>query len=250
MMVKAGFQIVLCAAAALKAAGLAPAGEPARPPVPRAAEKPPEAIPVLILPRAGLQGKSVKLPGGIVSLRQILQVLSDFTGLPVALEVKDGGPKRKSKAEIDLGVNGREGGGEEILLILEALQHRAWRDRLPGGREVIRVAEIPQPKLKKVFISQGSIRLADFARLLSDLTGFPLLLDSSDPGLAGREILIAADIPDADAEMVRAILEVNRVRNFEETLPSGKTVLRVESMAPAPVPEDPRPVPIIIVPAN
>ena len=87
-----------------------------------------------------------------------------------------------------------------------------------------------------------------FARV-SRLARLPLLLDSSDPTFASREVLIAADIVDADEEVVKAILETNRIRTFAETLPAGKTILHVESMTPSgPAPEDPRPVPIIIVP--
>jgi len=264
MIAKACFQWILCAAAAGITAGLAPAEEPAKPPPPKPAERPSRPTPVLVFPRPGLKGKKVHLPEGRVSLRDALRLLADSTGLPVALEVEGGKPAGMEAANVELGAEAREAGEEEALFVLEALRYRVWRDSFPGGGKVIRVAAVPVSKVasspppivprpgrkaKVVYITEGSTRLVDFAHLLSDLTGLPLVLDSSDPGLAGREILIAADIAEADEEVVRAILEVNRIRTYEETLPGGKVILRVETMAPAaPVPEDPRPLPIIIVP--
>jgi type II secretion system protein D len=75
----------------------------------------------------------------------------------------------------------------------------------------------------------------DFLRFLSSYTGLPLLHDSTDQNIA-RDITIAADIQEADEDLVKAILEVNRFRVFRETLPSGKEVLKVESMMPAAAP--------------
>jgi hypothetical protein len=266
MVGKACFHWILYAAVAGTTAGLAPAEEPAKPPPPRPAERPSKPTPVLVFPRPGLKGKKVHLAEGRVSLRDALRLLADSTGLPVALEVEGGEPAGMEAANVELGAEAREAGEEEALLVVEALRYRAWRDSFPGGGKVIRVAAVPGSKVessppptvprpgrksKVVYITEGSTRLVDFARLLSDLTGLPLVLDSSDPSLAGREILIAADIAEADEEVVKAILEVNRIRTYEETLPGGKVILRVETMTPAvPTPEDPRPIPIIIVPLS
>ncbi len=80
---------------------------------------------------------------------------------------------------------------------------------------------------KSVYITEGKIPLLDFLKFLSDYTGLPVLHDSKDSSIASQEIQIAADIPEADEEMVMAILEANGIRVTREKLPGGKEVLRV-----------------------
>jgi type II secretion system protein D len=99
---------------------------------------------------------------------------------------------------------------------------------------------------QKVNITEGKIPLLDFLRFLSNYTGLPLLHNSNDPNIASKEIQIAGDIKEADEDLVKSILEINGFRVIRETLPSGKEVLKVESMVAAqPTTEDPKEVQVI-----
>ena len=86
----------------------------------------------------------------------------------------------------------------------------------------------------RVSVTAGPIPLAEFLKILSSLTGMPVLHDSTDPNLTNRDITVGTDIDDADENMIKAILEVNHIRAFRETLPSGREILKVEPMQPAP----------------
>jgi hypothetical protein len=75
----------------------------------------------------------------------------------------------------------------------------------------------------------------------------PVLYDSRDPAFIAREILILSDIRNADEDIVKAILEMNGIRVYRETLPGGQTLIKVE---PVPLPsgdEEVRPKPVVIV---
>jgi hypothetical protein len=84
-----------------------------------------------------------------------------------------------------------------------------------------------------VHLTAGTIPVTDFLRFLSNYTGLPVLHDSTDQNLTTGQITIAADIPEADEDVVKAILEVNRVRIWREVLPNGKELLKVESIVAA-----------------
>ncbi|MGH9362092.1 MAG: hypothetical protein ACRD2T_09255 [Thermoanaerobaculia bacterium] len=96
---------------------------------------------------------------------------------------------------------------------------------------------------QKLYISEGQIPVRDFIQFLSDFTGRAVIPDG-DVNLE-EMIRIADPIPEADAELVRAIFEVNRLRTTYDTLPSGEEVLRVtrvprRARARAPAPPGPR----------
>jgi len=88
-------------------------------------------------------------------------------------------------------------------------------------------------KTGKVSVTAGRIPLADFLKFLSSLTGLPVLHDSTDPYLITREISIATDIEEADEDIIKVILEVNRIRVYREALPGGKEILKVEVISRA-----------------
>ncbi len=100
----------------------------------------------------------------------------------------------------------------------------------PEGPTAMILPEPGQEK-RKIIIGEGKVPLLAFLKFLSDFTGLPLLHDSTDQTIATKEILIVNDIQ-ADEDVAKALLEVNRFRVFREVLPSGKEVLKVESMTP------------------
>ncbi len=117
-------------------------------------------------------------------------------------------------------------------ILLAALSAADAEDHAP------RSSPDPDRKGKPVFISEGKIPLQDFLKFLSDYTGLPVILNSGDPTLEGKEIRIVNDIRDANEDVVKTILEMNGVRVYVETLPSQKKVLKVEPIAGPAAPED------------
>lgn len=97
-----------------------------------------------------------------------------------------------------------------------------------------------------VWIGAGEFPLKALLRFLSEYSGRPVLVDSGDTALLERSIVIVAPIHRANVEMLRAILENNRIRILHEQLRDGRKIIRVASMAASPAIEDPRPRPIII----
>ncbi|MBN1441718.1 MAG: hypothetical protein JXA90_03365, partial [Planctomycetes bacterium] len=94
---------------------------------------------------------------------------------------------------------------------------------------------------KRVDIMDGEIPVSEFISFLADYTGLPVLVDAQ-PNTLSNPITIAAPIRDADGEMVKAILQVNRWLVRQETLPNGKDVLVVESLQTSiPGAEEPKP---------
>lgn len=83
---------------------------------------------------------------------------------------------------------------------------------------------------KRVDILEGEIPAVEFIRFLADYTGLPVIVESG--GAQGtaltQPITIAAEIKNADAEIVKAILESNRWLVFQERLPSGKEYISVK----------------------
>jgi hypothetical protein len=99
-----------------------------------------------------------------------------------------------------------------------------------------------------VAITAGTIPVLEFLKFLGDRTRVPVLFKSSDPSFRNGTIDIVQGISDADEELVKAILEVNRFRVRGESLPGGREVLIVESLParaearrPAGTPEPKRP---------
>ena len=108
----------------------------------------------------------------------------------------------------------------------------------------------PDPSRKglPVFISEGKVPIQALLEFLSDYTGLPVLHDSADPAFETKEIRIVSAIREADAEMVKALLEVNGIRVFRAGLPGGKKILKAQSLQADPLAgDDPRPWPIIRV---
>ena len=106
----------------------------------------------------------------------------------------------------------------------------AFRHRLSWPREGFEDFSWPpgptSGRSQKVYITEGSIPLADLARFLSAYTGITVILD---PKLATRTVSIFADIMDADHEVVRRILYENGFLLKRETLPDGKDILVIRA---------------------
>jgi hypothetical protein len=102
----------------------------------------------------------------------------------------------------------------------------AFRHRLSWPREELEGFTWPSGPAsrvgQKVYITEGSIPLADLAKFLDSYTGITVMLD---PKLAARPIRILADIPEADRELVRRILFENGFILKRETLAEGREIL-------------------------
>ncbi|MCZ6794018.1 MAG: hypothetical protein O7J95_10440 [Planctomycetota bacterium] len=90
----------------------------------------------------------------------------------------------------------------------------------------------------KVEILDGEIPVPEFLRFLSDYTGLPVVVDRSELAADGRTtrsvIRVVASIHDADAEVVKAILEADGWRVRTRTLPNGRQILAVGRTGAAP----------------
>ncbi len=95
-------------------------------------------------------------------------------------------------------------------------------------------------------ISQGEIRALELVRYLADATGLLVLYDSADNSVLERRIVVAAPTR-AGVEVVRAMLEANRIRVTESSSGAEGRVLRVESMEAPQGHLEPKPVPIFEV---
>jgi type II secretory pathway component GspD/PulD (secretin) len=80
---------------------------------------------------------------------------------------------------------------------------------------------------------EGNIPVLDFLRFLGDQNGLPVLVDGAARRELDESIFIAATVENANEEMVRAILEVNRWLVSEEKLSSGRGFLRVQRLGPS-----------------
>ena len=109
-------------------------------------------------------------------------------------------------------------------------------DRMDAGAVVPHPGGVGQA----VRLPAGRIPVVQF-RLLSDYTGLPVIHDSADVRISTEKITVAADIPEADEDLIKSILEVNRFRVWHsppcppegatgEILPNGKELVKVESM--------------------
>jgi hypothetical protein len=116
--------------------------------------------------------------------------------------------------------------GAAVFFLREDLADylHGWR-RGAASRPLREVGELTG---QKVDIAAGEIQMPQFLRFLSDYTGLPVIFDSKDKRISEGKILVAAPVRDADAELVKAILETNGYRVLVETLPGGKEVLRIE----------------------
>jgi hypothetical protein len=97
----------------------------------------------------------------------------------------------------------------------------------------------------KARIEQGEIPVVELARFLADATGLPVIHDSNDAAIAERKITIAAPIEAASVEVVKRLLEVNRIRVREERV-ERRLTLRLESMSEDGGLVEPSPHPIVV----
>lgn len=114
------------------------------------------------------------------------------------------------------------------VVVLEGPAARKVFERAQTGR----ISPEQRKVGERVTVTAGRIPVRDFLRFLSSYSGLPLIQDSTDSNFATREITIEADIEEADDDIVRAILEVNRIRVYRETLPNGKEIIKAEPISP------------------
>lgn len=115
-----------------------------------------------------------------------------------------------------------------------------------GGEKIL--PRSPEFKFERVDISPGEIDVLEFIRFLSDYTGLPVFIDSTNQAIQQQKILIAKDIKNATGEMVIALLQANRLLVTRQVLPSGEEILNVVSQQGAiQGPEEPKENPLIRV---
>jgi hypothetical protein len=84
------------------------------------------------------------------------------------------------------------------------------------------------PGAQKVVVAPGTIQLREFAGFLQDYTGLQVLLDSE---VSRAPIHVATAVENADAEMVRSLLEANEYSVYQDKLPDGRQILRIQKRA-------------------
>lgn len=84
----------------------------------------------------------------------------------------------------------------------------------------------PNAPGQRVDIVKGSIRVDEFAGFLESWTGLTVVVDSD---VASNSVVVAADLEDVDAEIVRTLLESNGCVVKRETLSGGREILRVSA---------------------
>lgn len=120
-------------------------------------------------------------------------------------------------------------------------------DTADGADDPQIVAEPGEPISEPVTITEGDIPLRDFLRFLADSEQLTVLTDSSDQKFLDREITILTRIENANYDIVKAILETNKIRVFRENLPSGTEIIKCEPMQTGQQPSDPKDVPVLEV---
>ncbi len=109
----------------------------------------------------------------------------------------------------------------------------------------------PEFKGERVDIAEGEIEVLEFLRFLADYTGLPVIIDSTDPNVGKKPILIAAKMDDVTADIVIALLQANKFLVTRQVLPSGEEVLNVVSQqGAAPAPGEPVENPLLRVDAG
>jgi hypothetical protein len=113
-----------------------------------------------------------------------------------------------------------------LALVVSGALLFTFRHRLSWPREEFKDFSWPPGPTsgieQKVYISEGAIPLADFAKFLGNYTGITVMLDSK---LSSRTIRVFADIQDADREVARRILFENGFVLKRETLNDGKDIV-------------------------
>ena len=99
-----------------------------------------------------------------------------------------------------------------------------------GGADDTILPQSDALKNQRVDIADGDIPVLEFLHFLSDYSGLPVLVNTAQGGnFRNQNITITAPIKDADADIVRAILETNNFLVTRNVLPSGKEIIKVES---------------------
>jgi general secretion pathway protein D len=128
---------------------------------------------------------------------------------------------------------------------------------VPPGAGAVREVITAEPgyKGRPVTILEGKIPLRDFLKFFSNFSGLPILIEA-DPQFLSKEIEIVATLRNVNGEVLKALLETNKIRVFNEKLPPDPNdperketeVLKVENMQPTqPVGRDPKPIVIVQV---
>ena len=97
----------------------------------------------------------------------------------------------------------------------------------PGNERLVEPIEGLEPG-DRVDIAEGEIEIEEFLRFLSSYTGMPVFVDSAQIGTL-KPITIVAPIIGADEEIVKALLEANRMEVQQKELTTGRSVLVVKS---------------------
>ena len=96
------------------------------------------------------------------------------------------------------------------------------------GRRVEDRLKVDSGLAETVTMTKGPIPVEAFLEYLQDCRGIPVI---GDPSIAGREILIASDIKDANARVVLEILKKNGSSFSIESYPGNREVIWVKADA-------------------
>lgn len=124
-----------------------------------------------------------------------------------------------------------------------------------GGRKSVRreqastldVVARPARKGKRVPLRAGEIPVADLARFLSDYTGLPLVYNADAPGLREQNVIVTADVAEADYDLVKALLASNGMLLEERRLAGGRTILSLDPATRGGGPVQPAVRPVVVV---
>ena len=99
----------------------------------------------------------------------------------------------------------------------------------PGPAPDLSGEPLPRPLSytgQRVDIAQGSIALSEFADFLESFTGLNVIADSD---VSDRQIVVASNVENADAEVARALIESSGCVVEREKLPNGVEILRIRA---------------------
>lgn len=118
----------------------------------------------------------------------------------------------------------------------------------PPDNATFRVDPRPNFLGESVTITEGLVSIRDFIRFVSDFMGLPVLVDSTDKALLSRDIEIVTPLVNVNAEIVKAVLETNKIRLLSEKYDNGTEILNLEDMARKnSAGRDPRPIVVVHV---
>ena len=102
-----------------------------------------------------------------------------------------------------------------------------YRESIPGAPDRSR-EPLPRPLSYngRVDIAQGSIAVSEFADFLESFTGLNVIADSD---VSNRQVLVASNVENADAEVARALIESSGCVVEREKLPNGVEILRIRA---------------------